>query len=276
MQIGIFTKVFERPTLEETLDAVAAHGLECVQLNMESAGLPPMPDRVEDERADRIGRAAAARGLSISALSSTFNMIHPDVGERRSGLRQLRALAAVCSRLGTSTITLCTGTRDPGYMWRRHPDNDSPEAWKDLLASMAEAVQIAEAHNVTLAFEPEVANVVDSAPKARRLLDEIGSPHLKVAIDGANLYHTGELERMGEILDAAFDLLGTEIVLAHAKDLDRDGEAGHIAAGTGLLDYDRYLSLLQKVGFSGGLILHSLDESRVTASRDFLHARLHD
>jgi len=82
---------------------------------------------------------------------------------------------------------------------------------------------------VTLAFEQEVNNVVDSAQKARRLLDEIGSPHLKVTMDAANIFHAGELARMSEVLDRAFALIGKDIVLAHAKDLSRDGDAGHEA-----------------------------------------------
>ena len=46
MQIGILSKVFARPSVEAVLDAVAAAGLECVQFNMESAGLNPMPDEI--------------------------------------------------------------------------------------------------------------------------------------------------------------------------------------------------------------------------------------
>ena len=67
---------------------------------------------------------------------------------------------------------------------------------------MREAVEIARETRVLLAFEPEVNNVVDSARKARRLMDEIGSPHLKVTIDPANIFHTGELPRMKEMLDS--------------------------------------------------------------------------
>src|SRR5262249_18376983 len=146
-----------------------------------------------------------------------------------------------------------------------HPDNDTPEAWHDLLLSMREAVRMAEDAGVTLAFEPEVANVVDSAQKGRRLLDEVASPRLKVVMDAANLFHAGELARMHAVLDEAFALLGPEIVLAHAKDLSRDGEAGHEAAGTGVLDYDYYLARLRAVGFDGPLILHSLTEAQVDA-----------
>jgi sugar phosphate isomerase/epimerase len=159
-------------------------------------------------------------------------------------------------------------------MWRRHPDNDTAAAWHDLLASMREAVRTAEAAGVTLAFEPEVSNVIDTAWKARRLLDEIGSPRLKVVMDGANLFHAGELPRMREILDEAFGLLGRDIVLAHAKDLSRDGEAGHEAAGEGLLDHDRYLSLLGAAGYAGPLILHGLREEQVDGCVAFLRGKL--
>jgi sugar phosphate isomerase/epimerase len=110
-----------------------------------------------------------------------------------------------------------------------------------MTASVREGTEIAGQAKVVMAFEPEMSNVVDSARKARRLLDEIGSPHLKVTIDPANLFHAGELPRMKEILDEAFDLIGRDAVLAHAKDLDRDGEAGHKPAGQGVLDYDRYM-----------------------------------
>jgi len=110
--------------------------------------------------------------------------------------------------------------------------------------------------------------------QAHESMIEIASPHLQVVIDGANLFHAGQLPRMAEILDEAFDLLGGDIALAHAKDLERDGDAGHQAAGTGLLDYDRYLRLLDQHGFQGGLILHSLAEAQVPTSAAFVRAHL--
>jgi sugar phosphate isomerase/epimerase len=276
MQIGIFTKVFARSTLEETLDAVISHGIHCVQFNLSCAGLSDLPDRIDANDAkilDRARREMNSRNIAIAAVSGTFNMIHPDLQKRGDGLRRLRILASACKWLGTSVITLCTGTRDPENMWRRHPENDSSEAWQDLVKSMREAVQIAEENEVTLAFEPEVSNVVDSAIKARRLLDEIQSSHLKVLMDGANIFHKGELPRMREILDEAFELLGRDIVMAHAKDLTHDGEAGNVAAGTGKLDYDRYISLLRAVGFNGALILHALSESQVDGCVAFLRRK---
>ena len=274
MQIGIFSKTFARPTLAGVLDAVAAHGLQHVQFNLDCAGLEPMPDVIDDATCDEIRQALAARGIEMAAISGTFNMIDPDLYQRQLGLQRLRVLAAACARLGTHVITLCTGTRDPVSMWRRHPDNDSAEAWQEMLASMYVVAEIAAEFNVTMGFEPEVSNVVDSARKGRRLLDTIQSPHLKVVMDGANVFHAGELSKMHAVLDETFDLLGNDIVLAHAKDISQDGEAGHDAAGTGLLDYDYYLALLQRVGYTGPLILHSLSEAQVDDSVAFLRGKL--
>jgi sugar phosphate isomerase/epimerase len=211
----------------------------------------------------------------MAAVSGTFNMIHPDRQQRRDGLQRLRVLAEACPRMGTRIITLCTGTRDPDNMWRRHPDNDSPQAWQDLWVSLQEAVAIAEETGVILAFEPEVANVVDSAKKARRILDETRSGRLKLVLDPANLFHHGELARMRDILDEAFALLGEDIVIAHAKDLSHDGEAGDKPAGQGVLDYDHYLRLLHSVGFDGPLILHGLAESQVDGCIGFLRDKLY-
>jgi sugar phosphate isomerase/epimerase len=274
MRLGIFAKTFIRPTLEATLDAVQAHGFACVQFNIACAGLAPLPETIEPGLCNRIRAALAARRIEMAAISGTFNMIHPDAAQRRDGLRRLGVLAKACAAMGTGVITLCTGTRDPENMWRRHPANDSPDAWRDLTVSLREALRMATNAGVALAIEPEVANVIDSAIKARRLLDELGSAQLKVVLDGANLFHYGELPRMREILDEAFTLLGPDIVLAHAKDLSHDGEAGHEAAGKGVLDYDCYLAGLHRIGFTGPLILHGLTEAEVPASRAFLQAKL--
>ena len=236
MNVGLMEGTIRRDTLTESLDAVVEHGIHHLQYHVSASG----PSVAE------IRKEMVTRQITISALSGTYNMIDPDVEKRRAGLRMLRSVAERCSPLGTSVITLCTGSRDPQSMWRAHPDNNTAEAWRDLVESMEQALAVAEEYDVTLALEPEVANVIDSAQKARRLLDEMQSPYLKVCMDGANVFHKGELPKMREILDEAFARLGSDIALAHAKDLDRDGQAGHLAAGTGLLDYDQYLGLLKE------------------------------
>jgi len=254
--------------------AAAKHHLRCVQFNFACAGLPSLPEHIDTGLADRIREAAAEQRVEIAAVSGTFNMIHPDPKQRRDGLRRLGVIAAACEHLGTRVVTLCTGTRDPENMWRRHPDNDSPEAWRDLVVTTTKALTTANKHGLTLGIEPETGNVVSSARKARRLLDEVKSPRLKIIMDAANLFHAGELGRMEEILDEAFDLLGADLILAHAKELGADGHAGNLPLGAGALDWDRYLSLLRTARFNGPLMMHGFEERDTAASVKFLRGKL--
>ncbi len=263
MHIGLMEGTIRRDTLGKTLDATVAEGIYHLQYHVTTS-----------TSVDEVRREMGERDIQIVALSGTYNMIDPDVQKRDAGLQMLRYVATQCEPLGTSVITLCTGSRDPHSMWRAHPENNSESAWSDLVQSMKMALEIAEEFNVTLAFEPEVSNVIDSAQKARRLLDEMSSPHLKVVMDGANIFHKGELPKMRDILDEAFALLGEDIALAHAKDLDRDGHAGNLAAGTGLLDYDQYIGLLDSVGYDGALVLHGLSEEQVPFCVDFLQKKI--
>jgi sugar phosphate isomerase/epimerase len=212
--------------------------------------------------------------LDLAAVSGTFNMIHPDVSIRRDGLRRFKELVGACAKMDAPVITLCTGTRDSENMWRRHPANDSADAWKDLLAGLSEVLPLAEANQITLGVEPEPSNVVASAHKARRLLDELKSPRLKIVMDAANLFRVEDLTRMRETLDKAFDLLGRDIVLAHAKDIQLASELRYVAAGKGSLDYDHYISLLNACGFAGSLILHELKESEVPDCVAFMREKL--
>jgi sugar phosphate isomerase/epimerase len=185
-------------------------------------------------------------------------MIDPDLQARETGAAALKRVIALAPKLGTHLVTLCTGSRDRQSMWQRHEDNDTPEAWADLLTQVEQAVVAAEHHGVVLGVEPEIGNTINSVDKARRLLDEIQSARLKIVMDGANIFQRGQLPNMRQVLEKAFELLGSEIALAHAKDLERDGEAGHVAAGRGRLDYPYYLELMKKSGFDGAIILHAL------------------
>ena len=269
MQVGIMSGHFDRPTLEEALDANLGHDIRHLQFNMSSAHLKgPLAEEI-DAAGPRIRDEIEKRDMIISVLGGAANMVHPDEEKRGQAIERLKLLISTCGLIGTSVVAACTGSRHPESMWRKHPDNDTDEAWQVL--------PVAEAAAVDIAFEPEVNNVVNTAKKARRLIDEMGSTHLKVVMDASNLFGDGDLPRMSEILDEAFDLLGDHIAIAHGKDLDHDGDAGHLAAGTGKLDYARYVSLLCGLPFDVPIILHGLSEGQVDASAAMLrrHTQTH-
>jgi sugar phosphate isomerase/epimerase len=263
-KLGLLSPEFPSDSLKTNLDAIAAAGAKAVQFDLGSAVGDTFPAELSEVTVQAISRGFSDRQLTLAALSGTYNMIDPDPEARAVGAEGLNRVIAWAPRLGTDVVTLCTGSRDPNSMWQRHPGNDTPEAWANLLVQIEKAVRVAEECGVALGVETEIGNTINTVSKARRLLNEVKSPRLKIVMDGANIFQRGQLPKMREVLDEAFELLGADIVLAHAKDLDKDGEAGHVAAGRGRLDYPYYMELMQKSGFAGSIILHALkpDEAK--------------
>jgi sugar phosphate isomerase/epimerase len=266
MKIGIFAKTFARPTIDELFQAIASYGIYSMQFNMSCAGLETFPGHVSSELVQRITDAAGKATIELSALSGTFNMAHPDPAIRFDGLEKFKLLCEVAGRLRIPVVTLCTGTRDPVNMWKWHPENDSKEAWNDMVQSIEAALIVAEKNNLILAFEPESENVANSAGRARELLDELRNSRLRIIIDPANLISPKRDQK--EVLDEAFTLLRDAIVIAHAK--DRNNDYKPCAAGKGILDFEYYLRGLKEIGFTGPLIMHGLEEEDVRFSREFL------
>ncbi|MDR3122148.1 MAG: sugar phosphate isomerase/epimerase [Clostridiales bacterium] len=260
MELGMYTKELRRPTVESLFESVRALGFAQVQFDFSSVCGEELPREIPSALAERIARAAGANGVKIAAVNGTFNMIAPDPAERADGLKRLAVLAASCAALNCGLITLCSGSRSPEGMWRWHPDNGAEAAWDDMRAVMDAAVAIAERYDVCLGLECEASNVVNSPEKGRRLLDEIGSPRLKVIMDCANLFQRGEAhpENVRGIMKNAFDLLGRNIALAHGKDILEGPGLDFAPAGQGIVDFDYYRALLAEYGYSGGMILHGI------------------
>ncbi len=274
MRLGIFAKTFPGTTPEAVIPAAAAAGYDTVQYNMACSGLPPMPDAVPELVAHAVRSAASQAGISVVALSGTYNMIHPDPAVRRRGHDQLDAVASAARLMGAPLVTLCTGTRDAEDQWRRHPDNDSSDAWRDLRESFDTAVAIADRHDIDLGIEPELANVVSSAARARRLIDEVGSRRLRIVLDPANLFEAESLDTQRRLVSEAIDLLADRIAMGHAKDRTSDGS--FTTAGNGVLDYRHYFARLKAAGFDGPLVTHGLSYAEAPAVAAFLRRALAD
>ncbi len=272
MKLGIFAKTFDALDAQTALTRAREAGYEAVQYNMACSGIASLPTEISGEVARAVGRAMEDTGVGIAAVSATYNMIHPNPAERERGRRSFRTIAAAAHRMGTDLITLCTGTRDPADAWRFHPDNADAAAWGDLCKEFELLLPIAEQFDVALGVEPELANVVSSAQKARQLLDTFKTERIRIVFDAANLLETASAGEQRLIIESAAGLLAESIALAHAKDRRADG--GFVAAGKGVLDYRHYLGVLRKSGFDGCLIAHGLDATEAHGVASFLRRNL--
>ncbi|MES2433741.1 MAG: sugar phosphate isomerase/epimerase [Pseudomonadota bacterium] len=274
MQLGIFAKTFAGSDPALVLGAAKAAGYVAVQFNLACAGLPSLPDQIDDEAGviTQIIAASRAADVSLAALSATYNMAHPDPVKRRAGLKGLETAMRVAAGAGIPLVTLCTGTRHTTDQWAHHPDNAEPSAWADMAAEMALALDLAEAHGVDLGIEPEQANIVQSTADARRLISDMGSARLKIVFDPANLFEHATAAQAREIVARSIAPAAGSIAMVHAKDRYADGRFA--TAGQGVVDFADLLARIRATGFEGPLVTHGLDASEAPAVARFLRGLL--
>jgi sugar phosphate isomerase/epimerase len=174
--------------------------------------------------------------------------------------------------MGTNLVTLCTGSRDAADQWRHHVDNDTDAIWSEMLREFQLLLPLAERHDIILGVEPELANIVSSARKARTLIDTLRSKRIRVVLDPANLFETETLRPSRDVIAEAIHLLGDSIVMAHAKDRMRDG--GFATAGSGVIDFGLYVAGLREAGFSGAVVTHGLAASEAPGVARFLRRQI--
>lgn len=281
MRVGVCTTDLTPRPAAKLFETLRKLGTPVTQLSFASVaearfepdGNIEIPGFIDEEVVELVRRGAAENGVEIAALNGTFNMAHPDASVRKEGLRRLEILARATNTLGCRIITLCSGTRNTASLWAPHPENGAAEAWGDMFETVAAAVETAEKYGITLAVETEAGNIIDTPEKARKLMDSVGSPNLKMIMDCANLFHAGEAYKANArpVMKHAFDLFGKDVVVAHGKDIRESGGIDFCPAGEGIVDYVYFAQLLREHGCRGNMFLHGVyDETKLPAALELL------
>jgi len=282
MRIGLCTTDIPYALPADSLfEKVAALGYDAVQLafaSVSECGFTPsahieIPESVPDSALEAILCAARRTGISIGAINGTWNMAHPDQAVRSEAIRRMDGFLKAVSALGCPIVSLCSGTRSPIHLWHDDPANKTEAAWSDMLDSMKRACALAEKYGIILAIETEAGNIIDTPEKARRVMDETGSPALKMVLDAANLFHAGEARRinMRPRLNEAMEYFGRDVVLAHGKDIRETDGIEFCGAGFGIVDFPHMIRSLKKLGFKGDMMLHGIEnEKDLVSCREYM------
>ena len=259
-------------------------GFEAVQFAFSSiaetdftpSGQIEIPAVIPSDAIRAVLENAEAYGIPVRVINGTFNMAHPDRAVREEGIRRFDVLCSAAKELGADYISLCSGTRNPDNLWAPHPDNDTEDAWEDMLDTVTRCTELAERYGIVLAVESEASNIISTPERARRLMDTVGSPNLKMILDCANLFHAGEAhpENVRTVLEHAFALYGHDIVLAHGKDISEGDGISFCGTGRGIVDFAYTAKLLCDYGFAGDMFLHGIydEDDMIRAKTHWLNA----
>jgi sugar phosphate isomerase/epimerase len=225
------------------------------------AGVQVQPDLFVNEegkfrrsRAETV-KAFQAAGLEVAAWCAYRSLIGPEE-EVAANVAAQKKIISLANRLrelaGEDACPIvCTGTGDPSA----YPGDSPGVLWGQLEEAVGELAAYAAERNVCVAIEPTRSHIVDSSVAARKLVDQVASKHLGVCFDPANI--CGDKDHLGR----ALNLLGDDIVLAHAKDVVF-GPEGNVVdyppAGKGQLDYAKFAELCSSLGSCRYLVLEYL------------------
>ena len=257
MLIGVFAKTFAGTTPAKVMADAAAAAFKSVQYNMACSGLSALPEEIGDEVVQAVAGASKQTGISVSAISATYNMAHPSGAVRKAGRKSFAVIAAKAHAVGSNLLTLCTGSRDPHDQWRHHEQNNTSDAWGDMVQEFGHLIAIAEREDIYLGIEPELGNVVSTPAKAAALIKEMQSKRLRIVFDAANLFEIAKAPDVRKLIEQGIERLSGHIGLAHAK--DRDARGKPCAPGQGVIDFEHYFKTLKAAGFTGDIIAHGFE-----------------
>jgi sugar phosphate isomerase/epimerase len=238
----------------ERLDTIGVKGVVLV----------PGKDGWTDEELRRLGETFDSRGVFVAEVAQYRHGLlasHDDKMRRegiesvKKSLRDARALNAHCTGLGTVA---------EGDWW-------SEKTWKRLVEGTKEVAEEAERLRVDIAFHPTNHNPLDTPEQLRRIVDEVGSPRVKVMLDPVNMITHRTSYDTTRFLNQTFDLIGDVIIGAHAKDVSLDPShwvlrIDEVPPGKGSLDYETFLRRMASLDRDVVLIIEHVRDAAISGS----------
>ena len=229
-------------TLSERAASAASQGFRCVHLALSKV----LGSGFMDAMVFTPGLAAHVRssmqGLDIAVLGCYLNLCTPDGSEYARTLEKYVAHLRLAPQISAGVVGTETG--NPNTAYRYDPEHShTDEALEMFIRRVEPVVKAAEKLGALLAIEPVYTHIVSTPKRARRVLDAVASPNLRIIFDPVNLLHPDNLSRRDEVIAEAIELLGKDIDIIHIKDyiLREDGKMDSVAAGTGEMDFSAIL-----------------------------------
>ncbi len=235
-------------TLSERSLSAASQGFRCVHLALSKV----LGSGFMDPMVFTPGLAAHVRssmnGLDIAVLGCYLNLCTPDESEYACTVEKYVAHLRLAPQISAGVVGTETG--NPNTAYRYDPEHShTDEALEMFIRRVEPVVKAAEKLGALLAIEPVYTHIVSTPKRARRVLDAVASPNLRIIFDPVNLLHPDNLSRRDEVIAEAIELLGKEIDIIHIKDyiLREDGKLDSVAAGTGEMDFSAILRFAARV-----------------------------
>lgn len=256
-KLGTITDGISRD-FEYALDTMVATGLEYVELQYlweKQVG------DLTDADIERVQGLIAARNLKVSCISHhNLSALPVDTATVAPAYREhittLQRCIDVAQAVGTNLVRIFSFRKEM-VLFGAEPVI-SEGAWTTLMNRLEEPLQIADAAGITLVMETAISGNVTSALLARKLIDALDVPHLKVLWDPCSSLYCTEVP-----YPDGYEAIREHIAHVHLKDGVVNLPAATFdfcAMRQGQMDpyYNDIVEALKRDGYAGAVSLESV------------------
>jgi len=247
MQFGIRLHDAVQAPVEERLKIVKEQGFTCahVALSKVISENSVAPQALTPGYAMYLKRLFDKNELDCAVLGCYLNLANPDAAQLKAIQEKYMANIRFAAHLGAGVVGTETGAPNVEYKFEEACWNE--ESLQIFINNLRPVVKYAERMGVLMAIEPVVRHIVCNPVRARRVLDEIDSPNLRIILDPVNLLESYNYEKQDEIIDEAIELLGRDVAVLHVKDfVIKDGKLVSVPVGQGQCHWDRIMPYMKK------------------------------
>lgn len=249
IQFGLRLHDAEKLPVEQVLPLVRKKGFSCVHMALSKSlkEYPCDPGALTPGYALYLRRLFEKNDMDIAVLGNYLNLAHPDSTALAGIQEKYYAHLRFASLLGCAMVGTETGAPNPEYKYS--PECRTDAALSTFIKNLKPVVRCAEQLGVTVAIEPVVKHIVYDGKRARKVLDEIGSPNLQILFDPVNLLSMENVDAREDVIGEAIELLADNIVMLHFKDFLRENAGGQLKAigpGLGGMDYTQVLKFAKE------------------------------
>ena len=256
-KLGTITDGISRD-FEYALDTMVETGLEYVELQYlweKQVG------DLTDTDIERVKELIEDRNLKVSCISHHNLTALPvdtvvDAPAYRAHMTTLRRCIDVAQALGTNLVRIFSFRKEMVLFGAEPIISDG--AWTTLLDRLEEPLRIADAAGITLVIETAISGNVTSAHLAKKLIDELDAPHLKVLWDPCSSLYCTEIP-----YPDGYEAIREHIAHVHLKDGVVNLPAATFdfcAMRRGQMDpyYNDIVKALKRDGYDGAISLESV------------------
>ncbi len=302
MKLGVFTALFGRQSLDETIDYIKKAGVEIVELGTGNyPGNPHCnPDELlaDEEKLKTFKKKLEDSGIEISALSCHGNPLHPRETIAKEHKEVQRKTILLAEKLGLEriiTFSGCPGDADgakhPNWVTCPWPEDFSEIVkwqWEEkVIPFWQEEVKFAREHGVNkICLEMHPGFVVYNTGTLLKLREAVGEV-IGANFDPSHLFWQGidpiaSIRKLGEAIyhvhakDTAIDAINTSVngvldTKPYSDELNRSWIFRTVGYGHGYKFWKDLVSNLRMVGYDDVLSIEH-EDSLMSVNEGFTKA----